>query len=222
MVLARTPAPSLEKELATLLKSDTVSKIEFVVPNKEDKTFPHNIYIDGKLYSRVSERLGSYVTIFVAADDEMSPDAQAETKVGGSIYRRQINVRSDVFDKIESKEALLHEITHAALVYDLSKLCREPVKEDPDDLYWALGEVICYVASASFLFSNDASYPAEDKLCSKAYDMAKKAQTQSGHFLQDKDIRTLIALIRDDPAYKKNLTYGNDYWDKKQPTGKSK
>jgi hypothetical protein len=43
------------------------------------------------------------VTIFVAADSEISADTAAETKGGGSIYRHQINVRSGVLDKIETQ-----------------------------------------------------------------------------------------------------------------------
>jgi hypothetical protein len=38
--------------------------------------------------------------------------------------------------------------------YDLPKLCHEPVPESAEDLYWALGEVICYVAGASLLLTN--------------------------------------------------------------------
>ena len=167
MVLARTPAPNLEEKLKEFLNSDKVSSIDFVLPNKEDKTFPHDIYFDDEFYLRIARRLGSYVTIFVAADSEISADTAAETKVGGSIYRRQINVRSGVQDKIETQEMLVHEMTHAGLVYDLPKLCHEPVPESAEDLYWALGEVICYVAGASFLLTNGASYGPGDPECTK-------------------------------------------------------
>jgi hypothetical protein len=83
---------------------------------KEDKAFPHDIYIDDEFYLRIAGRLASYVTIFVAADSEISTDTAAETKVGVSIHRRQINVRSGVLDKIEAQETLVHEMTHAGLV----------------------------------------------------------------------------------------------------------
>jgi hypothetical protein len=187
MVLARTPAPSLEEKLKEFLNSDKVSSIDFVLPNKEDKTFPHDIYIDDEFYVLIAGRLGSYVTIFLAADNEISADAAAETKVGGSIYRRQINVRSGVLDKIETQETLVHEMTHAGLVYDLPKLCHEPVPESAEDLYWALGEVICYVAGASFLLTNGASYGPGDPVCTKAYEMAKKAQSEKDHVLHPKE-----------------------------------
>jgi hypothetical protein len=213
MVLARTPAPKLEEKLKEFLNSDKVSSIDFVLANKEDKTFPHRIYIDDEFYVRIAARLGSYVTIFVAADSEISADTAAETKVGGSIYRRQINVRSGVLDKIETQETLVHEMTHAGLVYDLPKLCHEPVPESAEDLYWALGEVICYVAGASFLLTNGASYGPGDPVCTKAYEMAKKAQSEKDHILHPKDIRELVAILRKDPVYKKNLDVRNQYWD---------
>jgi hypothetical protein len=213
MVLARTPAPNLEEKLKEFLNSDRVSSIDFVLSNKEDKTFPHDIYIDDEFYVRIAGRLGSYVTIFVAADSEISADTAAETKLGGSIYRRQINVRSGVLDKIETQETLVHEITHAGLVYDLPKLCHELVAESAEDLYWALGEVIGYVAGASFLLTNGASYGPGDPVCTKAYEMAKKAQSEKDHVLHPKDIRELVAIVRKDPVYKKNLGVRNPYWD---------
>jgi hypothetical protein len=187
MVLARTPAPNLEEKLKEFLNSDKVSSIDFVLPNKEDKTFPHDIYIDDEFYVRIAGRLGSYVTIFVAADSEIGGDPAAETKVGGSVHRRQVNVRSGVLDRIESQETLVHEMTHAGLVYDLPKLCHEPVPESAEDLYWALGEVICYVAGASFLLTNGASYGPGDPVCTKAYEMAKKAQSEKDHVLHPKE-----------------------------------
>ena len=56
MVLARTPAPNLEEKLKEFLNSDKVSSIDFVLPNKEDKTFPHDIYPPGGVKLRPSER----------------------------------------------------------------------------------------------------------------------------------------------------------------------
>jgi hypothetical protein len=213
MVLARTPAPNLEEKLNEFLNSDKVSSIDFVLRTRKTRLSRTTFKSDDEFYVRMAGRLGSYVTIFVAADSEISADTAAETKVGGSIYRRQINVRSGVLDRIETQETLVHEMTNAGLVYDLLKLCHEPVPESGEDLYWALGEVICYVAGASFLLTNGASYGPGDPVCTKAYEMAKKAQSEKDHILHPKDIRELVAILRKDPVYKKNLGVRNTYWD---------
>jgi hypothetical protein len=52
--VGRTPAPNLEEKLKEFLNSDKVSSIDFVLPNKEDKTFPHDIYIDDAFYVRIA------------------------------------------------------------------------------------------------------------------------------------------------------------------------
>jgi len=43
--------------------------------------------------------------------------------------------------------------------------------------------------------------------------MAKKAQSEKDHVLHPKDIRELVAILRKDPVYKKNLGVRNRYWD---------
>jgi hypothetical protein len=43
--------------------------------------------------------------------------------------------------------------------------------------------------------------------------MAKKAQSEKDHILHPKDIRELVAILRKDPVYKKNLDVRNQYWD---------
>ena len=58
-----------------------------------------------------------------------------------------------------------------------------------------------------------ASYGPGDPVCTKAYEMAKKAHSEKDHVLHPKDIRELIAILRKDPVYKKNPGVRNQYWD---------
>ena len=75
------------------------------------------------------------------------------------------------------------------------------------------GRSIGYVAGASFLLTNGASYGPGDPVCTKAYEMAKKAQSEKEHVLHPRDIRELVAILRKGPVYKKNLGVRNPYWD---------
>jgi hypothetical protein len=43
--------------------------------------------------------------------------------------------------------------------------------------------------------------------------MAKKAQSEKDHVLHPKDLQELVAILRKDPVYKKNLGVRNQYWD---------
>jgi len=157
-----------------------------VLPNKEDKTFPHDIHIDDEFYVRIAGRLGSYVTIFVAADSEISADAAAETKVGGSIYRRQINVRSGVLDKIETQETLVHEMTHAGL-FTISRSCAMSRYRNRQKICIGRWEK-SFVTSRGHhsLLTNGASDGPGDPVCTRAYEMAKKAQSEKDHVLPSK------------------------------------
>jgi hypothetical protein len=70
--------------------------------------------------------------------------------------------------------------------------------------------------------TNGASYgPGRSRL--QAYEMEKKAQSEKDHVLHPKDIRELVAVLRKDPVYKKNLGVRNQYWDSSpKAAGKSK
>lgn len=224
MLLASTPAPDLETKLAALLNSADVGKIFFVVANEKDKDFPHRIQIDGQFYARISQKLGGVGRVTIVVDP--TQESYAVTKFG-SMYRRQIVVRSNDFTKLELQAGLVHEITHAGLDLDRKRLCSDKsckgVKES-ENLYWALGEAITYVAEATFLQINGVvGYGRDDQLGNKAYDMAKKAESAPEHVVADKDIREFIALIRNHPGYQANSGSRNDYWDaphKGQPAGK--
>jgi len=153
------------------------------------------------------------VTIFVAADSEISADTAAETKLGGSIYRRQINVRSGVLDKIETQETLVHEMTHAGLVYDLPKLCHEPGS--------GIGRGSVLGTGRSHLLRRRGIISADQwgllwpgrSVSTKAYEMAKKAQSEKDHVLHPKDIRELAAILRKDPCTRRISVFRNPYWD---------
>jgi hypothetical protein len=222
------PDPGLEAKLRALLKSDQVARISFVVPNKADKQFPHDIYIDGDFFARTSELIGQpsqrpYISVVVVDDNVLSRDVAAETGAGYSVVSKAIRTRRDSFDAPATKAVLVHEATHAGLAFGKSKLTKEnSVEESPSAIYWALGEAIAYVADGYFAVLNGGKLLSDDSVSRKAFQIAKKAQARKDHRLDPGDIGDLIKAIRNSPVYQENLADTDQYWDRQHTVPVSK